>query len=390
MAPGIAWDHLVSKDKMNILDPMVGSGTCVTIARYLGHDAYGIDTDPLATTISSAWSSNVDATLIELMAGKILDKARITYKRLNTNSAFPKGCDEVTQMFIKFWFDLKNRKQLTALSLHIAKIKDQPAKNILWTAFSRMIITKSYGVSLAMDISHSRPHKVYTKAPCNAFDIFLKSVKEVISKAPFADKDLHHLPTANIINGDSRQMPYQSNFFDLIITSPPYLNAIDYLRASKMSLVWMGHSVDTIKIVRRNNIGSELGTIESDRPHIMDAAIKIGKLKDLPARERGFTFRYIEDMDKILMEMSRVLKTDGKAVLVVGNSTLKNVYISNSEAIISLASNYGLKLVTKIEREIPDNKRYLPSPKNGQSANAIMNRMKNEVIIELKKTAIAV
>lgn len=390
MAPGIAWDHLVSKGKMIILDPMVGSGTCVTIARYLGHDAYGIDTDPLAATISSAWSSNVDASSITLLATKILDKARVTCATLTTNSAFPKGCDSVTQAFIKFWFDLKNRKQLTALSIHIAKIKDQHIKNIFWTAFSRMIITKSYGVSLAMDISHSRPHKVYEKAPCKAFEIFLKSIETVISKAPFADKNLHHLPAATIINGDSRQMPYASGFFDLIITSPPYLNAIDYLRASKMSLVWMGHSVDTIKIVRRNNIGSELGTIASDKPHIMDAAKKIGQLKDLPSREKGFTFRYIEDMDKILMEMSRVLKTDGKAILVVGNSTLKNVYISNSEAIISLAANYGLELVTKIEREIPDNKRYLPSPVRGKSANALMNRMKNEVIIELKKIAIAV
>ena len=32
----------------------------------------------------------------------------------------------------------------------------------------------------------------------------------------------------------------QQGSVDLTVTSPPYLNAIDYLRGHKMSLVWMG------------------------------------------------------------------------------------------------------------------------------------------------------
>jgi hypothetical protein len=34
---------------------------------------------------------------------------------------------------------------------------------------------------------------------------------------------------------------------DLIFTSPPHLNAIDYLRCSKFSLVWMGHSIAALR-----------------------------------------------------------------------------------------------------------------------------------------------
>ena len=48
------------------------------------------------------------------------------------------------------------------------------------------------------------------------------------------------------------------NSIDLIITSPPYAsNAIDYMRAHKFSLVWLGHSVTTLSKIRRKYIGGE-------------------------------------------------------------------------------------------------------------------------------------
>ncbi len=43
----------------------------------------------------------------------------------------------------------------------------------------------------------------------------------------------------------------------MIITSPPYLNAIDYLRGHKLSLVWMGQSIARVRNIRSTNIGTE-------------------------------------------------------------------------------------------------------------------------------------
>lgn len=385
MAPSIAWEHLVSNKSLRVLDPMVGSGTTLTIARYLGHEAFGIDTDPLAVTIASAWSNNLEPAAIRNKANQILFKAEKEFISLTTKTAYPKNCDTKTKEFIQYWFDLKNRKQLTALSKYISQLKDFKTKQIIWAAFSRMIITKSVGVSLAMDISHSRPHKVYSKAPCNAFDIFLKSVETVISNSPFTETKYSNQPEAKIINGDSRIMPYPSGYFDLIITSPPYLNAIDYFRASKLSLVWMGRSVNEIKKLRSNNIGSETILKEYQELHIKKACDAIGNIDSLPSREKGFTFRYLVEMDKVMKEISRVSKRNCKTIMVVGNSTLKNTYLSNSNAIIDLGSNYGLKLVKQTEREIPENKRYLPSPNHKTSGTELKSRMRTEVVIEFVK-----
>jgi hypothetical protein len=51
------------------------------------------------------------------------------------------------------------------------------------------MITKSMGASLAMDISHSRPHRAYDFAPLRPFNKFLQSVDVVLRGTPFADSE---------------------------------------------------------------------------------------------------------------------------------------------------------------------------------------------------------
>jgi hypothetical protein len=62
MAPGIALE-IISKAKrpLRILDPMVGSGTVIALARLKGHRTVGIDIDPLAVLISKVWATVADA-----------------------------------------------------------------------------------------------------------------------------------------------------------------------------------------------------------------------------------------------------------------------------------------------------------------------------------------
>ena len=108
-----------------------------------------------------------------------------------------------------------------------------------------------------MDVSHSRPHRVFDVAPYGAFERFIKAVNYITKAAPFKSAEAA-LPPAAVSAGDARKMPLKAGSIDLIITSPPYLNAIDYLRGHKLSLVWMGHNVAAIRMLRATNIGTEV------------------------------------------------------------------------------------------------------------------------------------
>src|SRR5258706_3882247 len=180
MSPEIVWDELRSLPQRNrVLDPMAGSGTTLVAAKLCGHEAIGYDRDPLAVLIAGAWASYVDAAATEKKAEQVLVRAKTRARQIKQKDAYPRGATDETREFVRYWFDETNRRQLAALADSISHTHDDQIKRLLWCAFSRLIITKQSGVSLAMDISHSRPHKAYTKAPINAFDHFERVVKQI-------------------------------------------------------------------------------------------------------------------------------------------------------------------------------------------------------------------
>src|SRR3712207_7608036 len=55
----------------------------------------------------------------------------------------------------------------------------------------------------------------------------------------------------------STLFPYTTLFRSAAITSPPYLNAIDYLRGHRLSLVWLGYRIGDLRLTRAVSIGAE-------------------------------------------------------------------------------------------------------------------------------------
>lgn len=380
MAPSIVWDSLPSDDRcLKILDPMSGSGTTLVSARARGHSAIGCDTDPLALLIARAWCSDVNPEALKKRGALVLERALALSRRIKPDEAYPIKVDEETRAFIRFWFDDECRIQLTSLSLAINRIKDNNEKLLLWSAFSRLIITKKIGASLAMDVSHSRPHRVYSIAPIKPFEKFIGSVAYIAKRTPF-NNDLSGMPQAMINRGDARYLPIESESIDMVITSPPYLNAIDYLRGHKLSLVWMGHLISELRVLRASNIGSE-ASLDRENSVLKEVVAQMGDIELLDNRRKKMLMRYVKDMSLVMCEIRRVLKPSGRAVMVIGDSSLSGVFIKNSNALISLGKKSALKLVSKKNRPLPDNRRYLPPPNSELSGVALRSRMKSEVIL---------
>lgn len=221
MAPGIALNVLSSARKpLRVLDPMMGSGTVLVMARAYGHHATGVDVDPLAVLLARVWASALDQQEVVVAGESVLAKARSIFDSITYGSAYPADCGKDTRRFLRYWFDEYARRQLTALAIAIGRVRRKPIKDALWCAFSRLIITKSSGASLAMDLSHSRPHKAFHRAPVKPFDGFPAAVS-MVAKNCVSSKAQDRGPKATTILGDARNLSVASNSFDLVLTSPP-------------------------------------------------------------------------------------------------------------------------------------------------------------------------
>lgn len=381
MAPELALDVVEKCGRaLRILDPMSGSGTVLAIAQANRHHAIGIDKDPLAVLISRVWTTAIDRVALMEKAATVLDEARRTFASLRTRDAYPKDSDKETRQFIRFWFDDYARRQLAALVDAIADIDDGEIRNALWCAFSRLIIAKQSGASLAMDLSHSRPHKVFRRAPSKPFSTFMFAAGRVADGC--VDSRLRgSVPLAQVHEGDARTIPLDDGSVDLILTSPPYLNAIDYLRCSKFSLIWMGYSVKELRRIRSTSIGTLVGKHEDD--YALDIISRINLRPVLGPSQEAVLIRYVDDMRKVIRETARVLVDGGKAVYVVGENTIRGTFISNSRIVEELANDVGLRCKNRRSRELPANRRYLPPP-SGRTT-ALDGRMRQEVMLTLAK-----
>jgi DNA modification methylase len=388
MAPGIALDIIEAAEKpIRVLDPMMGSGTVLAVARAKGHKAVGVDIDPLAVLVSKVWTTSIDSEEVRDKAIEVLARAREDFTSRRDSQAYPRSTNPDTRRFVAYWFDAYARKQLAALAAAIERVRNDKVRDVLWCGFSRLIITKQAGASLAMDLAHSRPHKSFDRAPIKPFRKFISAVDRVVENC-IKDTDQNRGPAPSVYLGDARQLPIQRGTVDLVLTSPPYLNAIDYMRCSKFSLIWMGHTIDQLSATRSRSVGTEVGNPEArDDEKISEIITELNLCPRLSDRHEAILARYIDDMRCAICEVARVLARGGKAVYVVGENTIRGTYIRNSLVISAVAELSGLTLEKRCSRILPANRRYLPPPSNLDSTAALDTRMRREVILTFSKAA---
>jgi len=381
MAPEIATDHLKVREDgtaLSILDPMCGSGTVLSVAAERGHHAIGFDVDPLAVMMTRVATRPITTAPLLERATELVATAQASTVRK------PRWDDKQTQDFAKFWFGNKQRVALNRLSLALDDIEDEDARETMQIALSRIIVTKSPKASLAADTSHSRPHRTITNSSYDVYDGFLRSVRELTRLL-----DKRDMPgSAQAFRGDSRGLAnVADNSIDLAITSPPYLNAIDYLRGHKLSLIWLGHTIPELRDIRSNSIGAEraLREVPADRVASMVEVIK-ASASDPDALPVPTITRYAHDVCLFADELYRVARDGAQVIAVVGNSTLKGNFISNDGMVQRAFDDAGFTFGDRVERDLPENSRYMPISTT-DLASSMAKRMRTEVVLTVKKKA---
>ncbi|MGW3428330.1 hypothetical protein ACWDHW_10285 [Streptomyces melanosporofaciens] len=360
-----------------VLDPMMGSGSFPLAAAARGHLAIGCDSDPLAVLISQTAAGSFDEVAL-------LDECERIVSSAKNGQGILAYHDAETKKFIDFWFDSETRDKLAGLAAGIF-VAPSELQAPLWCAFSRLIITKDKGASKARDVSHSRPHRVRDEASFDVLTQFPISLRTVIRRSGIQSKKTPGQRAATPgtfvpFRADGRAIPLGDRKVDAVMTSPPYLVAIDYLRGHRMSLVWMGYTIGYLRSLRSSNIGSQRGSAADEEGERIRQLALSG---DLAERELRLLNRYIADMMSLISEISRVLRSGGLATFVIADARLKGANVSVEKIITELCGYSGLTAVDRLCRDIPANRRYLPPPR--ESGGAMDMRMREEIILQFSQ-----
>ncbi len=358
---------------------MSGSGMVLGTAAKRGLKAIGYDLDPLACLISKVNGTQVDEARVRSACEQMVTMAKKLPSRTVT-LPWIDDCDE-TGAYIDYWFAPKQKEQLRKLAFVMLQeriLSNDAIVSTLKVSISRLIVTKEPKASRARDTAHSRPHRTITE---NEFDLFealpgsLDHVLKALSPGEI-QRDV------SAYRGDARRMGrIRSGSVDRIVTSPPYLNAIDYMRGHRLSLIWLGYSIAKLRRLRSRFVGAEImrprrGNKEA-REFFENLHPGIGDGK------KNMLRRYYGDLRLILREAYRVLAPGRQATYVVGNSRVKGHEVRNSDLLKLAAEQSGFRIVDHFTREIPERRRYMPLLRSEETN--LFGRMKTEHIMTFSK-----
>lgn len=350
-----------------LLDPMCGSGTVLRAGAEAGLRSVGFDIDPLSVLMAQLWVAPPNLGELFNYAHESVRLAR-SLDDMDVCSWF----DPDTTAFATFWFGSRQRGDLARLATAI-ELAPLMVRSALKVALSRIIVTKDRGASLARDVSHSRPHRVMMTNDYDVFEGFLQAIRQIAER--LGTVRLRHVGIVR--SGDARRLSDVADCsVDVLISSPPYLNAIDYIRGHRLALIWLGHSVSSLRMIRSESIGAEriLADGSIDPLQFMD-----GGSAATDRRLVGWVTRYMDDAKRVTGEMGRILRSNGALVLVVGNSTIRGTFVDSAQIYRYYLEAGGLTIKSVRERIIPQNSRYLPLP---SGASTLAQRMRTESVIE--------
>lgn len=134
--------------------------------------------------------------------------------------------------------------------------------------------------------------------------------------------------TISVNRGDSRKMLLDNSSADMLITSPPYINVLNYHQKYRKSVEILGY--DVLRIAR-----SEFGSNRKNRGNRFLTVIQ-----------------YCIDMALSINEAIRVCKDNARMIYVVGReSSVLGYSFCNSELIYNIGTEiFGLGLILRQER----------------------------------------
>lgn len=327
------------------LDPFCGSGTLLVEAAAAGRNAIGTDIDPLAIFVSRA-KTHRHNTL------ELRERIKPTLECINSIGDRPprqsdyllKDIDDVTYSSVldaenlwvpsipnlHHWFRRMVTVQLARMfqSINSAELTASE-RQFLLLCFGAIIRNCSNAdptpVSGLEVTSHMKKKELQGRA-IDPLAAFAKAVSKNLDGAQAYEAATNTNISVQVEHADARKLSEHGLLADVIITSPPYHNAVDYYRRHQLEMYWLRLVANQSE--RLSLLPGYIGRPHVPKRHAIDVpeelsgaiAIWDNRMRSASARRADDFLQYVASMRSVAAQLATTLPIKGKAVFVVGNS----------------------------------------------------------------------
>lgn len=284
-----------------VLDPFCGVGTIPLEADFLGRRSIGVDLNPYGFCITRAKFNRHDPD--ELV--NWLEEVELDLDNVSTSAVSD---------FVRQYYDPQTLKEWLALREEVLREKQD------------FILGCLLGILHGHRPGHlSAITSLVIPYPPKSEPEYREVIPRVISKVRRTSQDGYPLKSrGRAILGDSRKLVIQDDSVDLILSSPPYFDTLDYVQDNRLRLEFLGFDQDG-----RASLKSEF----------------------LQNRKS-----YLSEMDKAGKEMLRVLKPGSLCVLILGDLHTGRSVVRTAERISERYQALGFETLGIVEDPMPEKK----------------------------------
>jgi SAM-dependent methyltransferase len=317
-----------ARPDLPVLDPFCGTGTTLLTCAELGIACSTLDLNPFLVWLARAKTAKY--------SDKALTMAEALIEEMSRAASLRGKAPWLPALFqIEKWWAAPT---LHALGRAFAVLRESnataPAKDLAKLAFCRSLITcanvsfghqsMSFG---AADTATPSARRV-AQALGQALTPILKAARVALPASP-----------RNVLLGDARTVAEHAgkSRFGTVISSPPYVNRMSYVRELRPYMYWLGYleAPSDAGELDWQAIGGTWGAAtsrvavwEAERASVLtDVATLTAQI----ARKSDVLSRYVEkyfvDMQAHVKSLSRVVARGGRVHYVVGNSKFFDVLV---------------------------------------------------------------
>lgn len=340
-----------SNEYETLLDPFAGSGTTNIEALLNKRHSVGIDVDPFSRYLAKVKTTPLNGDELKNSSHMLLEQI------VDYDPSYLNDRDIPDFPYRDNWFNKEILLELAYIKRSVQELNvDQKIKDFYRICFSSIIRSVSNADN---NCTRTVIRKRLNKKVCPS-DALTRFSEKILTEIPkmieFSKIYPQDVKIEFPVDSDARDIKYDEGYFDLVITSPPYANAVDYPRTHQLEIYWLGFENGSLTPLKRRHVGTESVMIKEYRSlhktGVEEADKVISKIYTKDPRRAYIGYKYLSDMNNNLEETYRVLKKNGRYVIVIGSNRIRGQTFENWKYLTKLAKKVGFELESYFASEI--------------------------------------